>query len=207
MRFWILLHLILKKNSTWKFRVLPIQSTNKNKELSQVRSKNIEAFIKFQFEDKVNTIHAIGLGESNLKDFEKNRRADLIFKKLDYSMEAKMKNKLEGQTLILEGLNFHPGQAKLIPEAIPEAYKLFLFLANNPLVKIEIHGHVWGQYQSENESKRKQALDLSEERAKNIYDYLIFKGIDKNRLSFKGFGFDHPLEDPLAGMKNREWKF
>jgi flagellar motor protein MotB len=36
--------------------------------------------------------------------------------------------------------------------------------------------------------------NLSEARAKAIYDYLVAKGISENRLSYKGFGHSRPKE-------------
>jgi outer membrane protein OmpA-like peptidoglycan-associated protein len=36
---------------------------------------------------------------------------------------------------------------------------------------------------------------LSQNRAKSVYDYLIKKGIDKTRLTYKGYGDTKPIAD------------
>ena len=38
-------------------------------------------------------------------------------------------------------------------------------------------------------------MELSGKRAKAVYDYLLAKGIDKERLSYKGFGMLKPLAE------------
>ena len=59
----------------------------------------------------------------------------------------------------------------------------------NPNLKIEIVGHM-------DKVEHKDNLnDLSEERAKAIYDYLIKNGISADRLSYKGMKSTEPLDD------------
>jgi len=43
-------------------------------------------------------------------------------------------------------------------------------------------------------------LTLSQNRVNAVMDYLISKGIDKNRMSAKGFGESKPLVD-ITGLK------
>jgi outer membrane protein OmpA-like peptidoglycan-associated protein len=51
---------------------------------------------------------------------------------------------------------------------------------------------------------------LSEQRAKAVHDYLISKGIDANRLKFRGFGETKPIgtnETPEGRARNRRTEF
>jgi OmpA-OmpF porin, OOP family len=61
------------------------------------------------------------------------------------------------------------------------------FLNENSKVRVEIRGH------TDNLGSVQHNRQLSEKRALSVYNYLISKGIDKNRLHFKGFGPDNPV--------------
>ena len=73
-------------------------------------------------------------------------------------------------------------QDKLIIEDFADYLKL------NNTIKVEIDGH------TDNEGNAAGNLQLSEERAKAVYEYLIMQGIDKIRLSYRGFGQTKPLQ-------------
>lgn len=56
------------------------------------------------------------------------------------------------------------------------------FLKENPAIKIAIHGH------TDDIGNDGDNMALSQNRAQAVYNYISQKGIDKSRLSFKGFG-------------------
>ena len=56
-------------------------------------------------------------------------------------------------------------------------------------MNIEIRGH------TDNEGDDKSNQVLSEARAKAVYQYLLGRGIDAGRLSYKGFGETQPIAD------------
>ena len=58
---------------------------------------------------------------------------------------------------------------------------------DNESLEIEIHGH------TDNQGEEDYNQTLSENRAKAVYNYLIGKGIAKERLSYKGFGESKPI--------------
>ena len=58
-----------------------------------------------------------------------------------------------------------------------------IFLKENPNIDVEIGGHVNGTGKN-----KKKYVKLSEERANEVYYYLIAKGVDATRLSFSGYG-------------------
>ena len=57
---------------------------------------------------------------------------------------------------------------------------------NQDLV-VAIEGH------TDNVGNKIENLHLSKERAKSVYDYLIQSGIQKQRLSYEGFGEEIPI--------------
>jgi outer membrane protein OmpA-like peptidoglycan-associated protein len=83
---------------------------------------------------------------------------------------------------VLENVFFDLGKSTLRPESHVELDKLYDYLAKNPTLKIEIGGH------TDTRGDDKDNLKLSNDRAKAVYDYIIAKGIDAKRLSYKGYG-------------------
>ncbi len=63
------------------------------------------------------------------------------------------------------------------------------YLKENPGVKVALHGH------TDNAGDPLKNLLLSEQRAKSVYNQLVTLGIDRGRLSFKGFGETKPIAD------------
>ena len=63
------------------------------------------------------------------------------------------------------------------------------WLVENPKVNVEIGGHTDGIGSQEYNQK------LSENRAKTVYNYFVEHGVNKNRLSYKGYGKTEPIAD------------
>ena len=57
----------------------------------------------------------------------------------------------------------------------------------NPGMNVQIQGN------TDNIGTAKYNMKLSRERAKSVMQYLVNKGVDKNRLSIRGFGFSRPI--------------
>ncbi|MFM1874748.1 MAG: hypothetical protein RL266_485 [Bacteroidota bacterium] len=114
---------------------------------------------------------------------------------------AKMK---EGETLVLENLNFIPGQHFLMPMALPELNKLIQILKDRPSLEIGIHGHICCKLDSmDGLDLNTGTYSLSENRAKYIFDQLILAGIDARRLQYKGFAGSMPLVFPELTEEDR----
>jgi outer membrane protein OmpA-like peptidoglycan-associated protein len=101
-----------------------------------------------------------------------------------------------GNTFILPNLFFEFAQSNLLPESYSELQRLLNYLIRNETVKIEISGH------TDNQGSDAYNQKLSMERAKSIYNYLISNGIDKDRLSYKGYGKEKPVV-PNNSEENR----
>lgn len=83
---------------------------------------------------------------------------------------------------LLANVFFDLGKSTLRPESNVELNKLYDFLVKNPTLKIEIGGH------TDTRGDDKANLTLSNDRAKAVYDYIVWKGIDSKRMTFKGYG-------------------
>ncbi len=108
------------------------------------------------------------------------------------------------QAIILNNIYFNLNEAKLQAESETELFKLHNLLEMNPNFIIEIHGH------TDNTGSDEYNLQLSEERAKSVVNYLIENGISEERLSYKGFGRSKPLTDNKSEegkAKNRRVEF
>ena len=106
--------------------------------------------------------------------------------------------------IVLNNVFFESGSAELEKKSEYELDRLYRFLMDNPHVDIEIRGH------TDDVGSELDNQELSEYRAKAIYDYLAAKSIAKERLNFKGFGESLPVADNTneAGrMKNRRTEF
>ncbi|NVK63713.1 MAG: OmpA family protein [Flavobacteriales bacterium] len=88
---------------------------------------------------------------------------------------------------------FEGGTSVIIEETLPDLHKLYATLKRNPKLTAHIRGHVCCE-----NNKR-----LSRIRAKEIYKFLIEKGISKDRLSYKGYGNRIPLVYPERTAKDR----
>lgn len=77
---------------------------------------------------------------------------------------------------------FELDKAEIHPDTALQLDKVFAFMKNKPEVKIEIRSH------TDSRGSKVYNQQLSERRAKATMDYLLQKGIEAARLSYKGFG-------------------
>jgi outer membrane protein OmpA-like peptidoglycan-associated protein len=106
-----------------------------------------------------------------------------------YILDIPLQPIKEGQSVILKNIFFDFDKYSLKPTSHVELSKLIQFLNANPHISIEIGGH------TDNIGTAAYNKDLSLNRAKSVYNYLIKNGISSNRLSYKGYGFDKPIAD------------
>ncbi len=92
--------------------------------------------------------------------------------------------------LVLPGIKFEPGSAKLLPESYIILDDVAKQLKRFPNVIVEIGGH------TDNTGSRRANMRLSLERAKAVKRYLVKKWkINPRRLKVKGYGPDFPVAD------------
>ena len=70
-----------------------------------------------------------------------------------------------------------------------ELNKVLKLMQINPDLKIQISGH------TDSDGDNDFNLELSINRAKSVVNWLTENNIDKNRLSFKGYGETRPIEE------------
>jgi len=105
--------------------------------------------------------------------------------KLDRVFMKKVGEAKPGDKLKIENLNFIINTFAVVNESRGKMYELLLVLQKNPKLKIEIHGHLCCMPADRN--------DLSTQRAKAIYNFLVMNEISKSRLTYKGFGSSQPI--------------
>ena len=109
-----------------------------------------------------------------------------------------------GSIYRLPFVNFESNSAELNKKALNILDELVNFLYANPTVKIDIHGH------TDDVGGEDLNLALSNKRATSVLDYLLLEGIDKDRLTSKGFGETKPLvqgKNDKAKARNRRTEF
>jgi outer membrane protein OmpA-like peptidoglycan-associated protein/tetratricopeptide (TPR) repeat protein len=91
--------------------------------------------------------------------------------------------------IVLKNVFFDSKKTTLKPESITELDNIVRLMNENPNMKILISGY------TDNVGKPADNLALSKGRAVAVVNYLISKGINDNRLSFKGFGETNSVGD------------
>ncbi|MBN2682128.1 MAG: PD40 domain-containing protein [Bacteroidales bacterium] len=115
-----------------------------------------------------------------------------------------LKSLSEGSSVVLNNIFFDYASARLSTESFPELDRIVKLMNQNPSMQIEIGGH------TDNQSSLATNQKLSEDRAKSVVDYLILEGVDKQRLSYKGYAFHKPIADnntEEGKAKNRRVEF
>jgi outer membrane protein OmpA-like peptidoglycan-associated protein len=113
--------------------------------------------------------------------------------------KATVKKEIIKPEYIPNNISFEIGKAALTKESFTELDKIYELLKTS-LKEIEINGH------TNNVGEKIKLQKLSEERALAVYNYLIKKGIPKEKMSYHGYGDSKPIasNDTEEGkVKNR----
>lgn len=105
-----------------------------------------------------------------------------------YRMDVEMQPIKYGEKVVLKNIFFETASYELLPESRVELDKLVAFMNNNSTIRIEIGGH------TDNVGKPADNQLLSENRSKSVRSYLIESGIASNRIQFKGYGEEQPID-------------
>ncbi len=107
-------------------------------------------------------------------------------------------NAKKGDVVLLPQLYFFNNSARLVPKSEPVLYELLCILRDNPMLKVEIRGHICCQ-------PVEDVNNVSTARAKAVFQYLLRNKITRNRLTYKGYGIQmplHPIPEQDAGEEN-----
>jgi outer membrane protein OmpA-like peptidoglycan-associated protein/tetratricopeptide (TPR) repeat protein len=121
-----------------------------------------------------------------------------------YTLDVSLVKVKVGKKVVLNNILFELGKSVLTASSFQELDRLVGVLEDSPQMKIEISGH------TDNTGSPVINARLSTERAKAVVDYLVKKGVDVGRLTYKGYGSEQPIADntTAAGKaKNRRVEF
>ncbi len=93
----------------------------------------------------------------------------------------------KGDILQIQNLYFDANQFNVKTECEGTLAEVYKFLSKNPKLIVEVAGH------TNNRPSDSYANTLSTNRAKAVCDWLISKGIPKNRIQYKGYGKTLPI--------------
>lgn len=105
-----------------------------------------------------------------------------------------------GSAIVLEGILFPPGDARVDVLSIPALKRVLAVLEDNPDLIVEISGH------TDTDGADAVNMRLSQARAQSVVSYLTQAGIQPQRLVAKGYGETRPIapNDSAANKyKNR----
>ena len=171
-----------------------------NDSLSLKRAKTVYDFLK-QNKVQINPNYELkGFGENfkQSKNQADNRKVTIFFEEIynPKSLESQLNKAKRGDKILLENIYFKNNSAEILPKSEDVLYKLLHILEYHPKLKIEIQGHICCRLDGDVDF-------ISEARAKAIYDFLIQNKIERNRLTFKGFGTSNPVY-PIPENSERE---
>lgn len=109
-----------------------------------------------------------------------------------------------GESIVLRNVFFDYNKATVRTESEAELSRIHKLMVENPQIKVEISGH------TDNVGGDSYNQELSESRASAVVDYLVAKGIPRERLIFAGYGESQPLatnDTPEGRQENRRTEF
>ena len=130
--------------------------------------------------------------EKEIYQNEKSENKKLLQKLADNSSIDKSKS------ITLKNIYFENGNAILKSESYPMLEDLAEFLTQNKTLALEIIGH------TDNIGSASKNLVLSKERAQSVIDFLVNKGVEKERLKANGYGQEQPIASNDDEKEGRE---
>jgi outer membrane protein OmpA-like peptidoglycan-associated protein len=199
-------------------------TNNYNLNLSKKRALKVSSFIKDNYSLKVK-IKALG-EQRNPYSYKPNqgisqhRKTTIICeyilpksKSIKQSYKNTKKNNYlnkiaiikKNNTFRLRNINFNYGKSTLTKSSSTELNNLLQILRKNPNLIISLDGHVCcgTSKLTEYDITKYTRINLSTKRAKKVHDYLLSKGIDSTRLSYKGYEFTKPIYYPERNERHK----
>jgi cytochrome c oxidase subunit 2 len=124
--------------------------------------------------------------KGQLLDIEIKERAKEL--KSDFQNALSSESK-DDKTILLKHVFYNTGSAALSDLSKYELDNLTGILKANPTVKVELAGH------TDSQGDESSNLELSKNRAQNVMNYVLDKGLDASRLIYTGYGETLPIGD------------
>jgi outer membrane protein OmpA-like peptidoglycan-associated protein len=121
------------------------------------------------------------------KPVEKPKKEIVAPKKKIITPELERSKITKGKVIQVNNLYFKADSFRIKHTSFDALEEVYDFLRENPDVKIEVGGHTNGV------PPHSYCDKLSSARAKAVVEYLIEKGINKSRLTYKGYGKRKPV--------------
>src|SRR5690606_21990021 len=102
------------------------------------------------------------------------------------------------EVVVLRNIYFDFDKADIRPDAALELDKILAFLNSDPGVKIELSAH------TDSRGTHEYNMKLSQRRADSAVEYLVSKGISRDRLVAKGYGFTRLANQCAKGVECTE---
>ena len=134
-----------------------------------------------------NLLEAKGENFDKNEDLALNRKVEIIYKEID--LIDQIKNLKIGEKLIIKNLNFYNNSGNVLPESKPVLEQLLDIMNKIPKLKIEIQGHICCQTLDGSN----KIEDIAKIRAYAVYNFLIFGGINPERLNYVSFKSSKPI--------------
>ena len=126
-----------------------------------------------------------------------------LYKKYKISTDIVLPPAKPGEKAVLRNLFFVGDQAILLKMSEPELPRILKFMQINSDLHVEIAGHI-NKPGNPIPAPDKNEMDLSVNRARLVYDYLLQHGISSDRLHYKGYGNSEMMFPNALGPKESE---
>ena len=167
-------------------------------ELIELNSK--VTISKLQTDEDGNYLVTLPIGKSYA--FNVNRKGYLFYSEnyelskavvdSTYKVDIALQPITANARIVLKNIFFDTKQVALKPQSVAELDKVVQLLTENPKLKIQIGGY------TDNVGKPVDNIKLSTGRAVAVVNYLLGKGINNSRVSFKGYGETNPVSDNIT---------
>jgi len=205
----------LPDTGSFNFRILGYAdyrgSVAYNDTLSRKRALSVAKFIEAEYSDRMHRILVLGEGELPPRVNVPLSEQRTVSLETYLFRERSLKDLVKGDVgpmdeIVLEDLHFQPGRHFLLLESVPVLKKIEKILKRRTEYYIEIAGHVCcvGDFSKDGFDHDTQTHNLSANRAKNIFDYLVRNGIDSSRMIHKGYGYSQPKAYPEATEEDKD---
>ena len=101
--------------------------------------------------------------------------------------EPAMEPPVVGKAIKLDRVFFETAKWRLLPESHEQLNELVALMNEYPSMKVEIHGH------TDSRGDNDYNQNLSENRTRSVFEYLVEQGIDSERMKYIGYGETKPI--------------
>ncbi|MDN5200193.1 OmpA family protein [Fulvivirgaceae bacterium BMA10] len=105
-----------------------------------------------------------------------------VHKPTTFEIELPMQEIVLDRPIKIENIYYDFNKWLIRKDALPELEKLLQLLMDNPTLRIELSSH------TDSRGEDAYNMELSQKRAESVVNYLVSRGVSKQRLTAKGYG-------------------